>query len=126
MIKGIHHISMKCKNEEEYRKVRHFYKEVLQLSVIMECDFCILLGTGAGVVEIFSSGSDSHEKGIIRHFAFTVFDVQACVDAVEKAGYQVFIAPKKVHIGGDPSFPATIAFCRGPLGEEIEFFCQEW
>ncbi|MBR5513852.1 MAG: VOC family protein [Ruminococcus sp.] len=126
MIKGIHHISMKCQNDEEYSKVRSFYAEILQLSVVKECDACILLDTGAGIVEIFRDGTEFPEKGVIRHFAFAVDDVQACVDAVEAAGYEVFIAPKTVNIGGDSSFPATIAFCYGPLGEEIEFFCQGW
>ena len=126
MIKGIHHISMKCKNEEEYQKVRRFYVDVLKLSVIKECDACILLDTGAGIVEIFRDGTESLEKGTIRHFAFAVDDVQTCVDAVESAGYEVFIAPKNVQIGGDSAYSATIAFCYGLLGEEIEFFCQEW
>lgn len=126
MIKGIHHISMKCQNEEEYQKVRSFYTETLQLPVIKECDVCILLDTGAGLVEIFRDGAESLKKGVIRHVAFTVDDVQSCVNVVEAAGYEVFIAPKTVQIGGDPAFPAAIAFCRGPLGEEIEFFCQGW
>ncbi len=126
MIKGIHHISMKCQNEEEYQKVRRFYAETLRLSVVKECEACILLDTGAGIVEIFRDGTESLEKGVIRHFAFAVDDVQACVNAVEAAGYEVFIAPKTVQIGGDPAFSATIAFCYGPLGEEIEFFCQGW
>lgn len=126
MIKGIHHISMKCQNEDEYQKVRRFYTELLRLSVIKECDSCILLDTGAGLVEIFRDGTESLGKGVIRHAAFAVDDVQACAETVERAGYEVFIAPKNVQIGGDPAYPATIAFCRGPLGEEIEFFCQGW
>ena len=28
--------------------------------------------------------------------------------------------------GGDTNLHATIAFCKGPLGEEIEFFASEW
>ena len=79
-----------------------------------------------GIVEILRDGTELLEKGVIRHFAFAVDDVQACVNAVEAAGYEVFIAPKTVHIGGDSAFPAIIAFCYGPLGEEIEFFCQGW
>lgn len=126
MIKGIHHISMKCQNEKEYMKVRSFYTETLQLSVIKECEACILLDTGAGIVEIFRDGTELLDKGVIRHFAFAVDDVQACVNAVKAAGYEVFIAPKTVHIGGDSAFPAIIAFCYGPLGEVIEFFCQGW
>ena len=126
MIKGLHHISMKCQNEEEYRKVRHFYTEILRLSVIKECDTCTLLDTGSGIVEIFRNGKETLGKGVIRHVAFSVDDVRACVNVVARAGYEVFIAPKEIQIGNDPAFPATIAFCRGPLGEEIEFFCQKW
>lgn len=29
LIKGIHHVSMKCKNQEEYKKVVEFYNEIL-------------------------------------------------------------------------------------------------
>ncbi len=126
MIKGLHHISMKCQSEEEYLRVRRFYAETLRLSVIKECAACILLDTGAGIVEIFRDGTEWLEKGVIRHFAFAVEDVQACADAVQAAGYEVFIAPKTVQIGGDAAYPATVAFCYGPLGEEIEFFCQGW
>jgi len=33
---------------------------------------------------------------------------------------------KEVDVGGDTNLHATIAFCKGPLGEEIEFFSSEW
>ena len=126
MIKGIHHISMKCKNDEEYQKVKFFYTETLKLSVFKECDYCILFDTGAGMIEIFKDGKEDLEKGMIRHFAFTVDDTDACAEKVKSDGYEVFVEPKDIQIGGDPSLKARIAFCRGPLGEEIEFFCQKW
>lgn len=126
MIRGIHHVSMKCRNDAEYQEVRTFYTEILKLTVIKECAACLLLNTGAGIVEIFRNGEEKPERGIIRHFAFAVEDTDACADAVKSAGYEVFIAPKDVQVGGDPAYPARIAFCRGPLGEEIEFFCQKW
>lgn len=126
MIKGIHHISMKCKNDEEYQKVKFFYTETLKLSVFKECDNCILFDTGAGMIEIFKDGKEDLEKGMIRHFAFTVDDTDACAEKVKSDGYEVFVEPKDIQIGGDPSLKARIAFCRGTLGEEIEFFCQKW
>lgn len=126
MVKGIHHISMKCQNEEEYQRVRHFYTGLLQMTIIKESENCTLLDTGAGIVEIFRNGKETLGKGVIRHVAFAVEDVEACVNAVIRAGYEVFLAPKEIQIGDDPAFPATIAFVRGPLGEEIEFFCQRW
>ena len=33
LIKGIHHVSMKCESAEEYQKVISFYKEVLEIPV---------------------------------------------------------------------------------------------
>lgn len=125
MIKGIHHISMKCCNAEEYAKVKEFYTKILGLKVIKECDACLLMDTGNGIVEIFCDGTPT-PQGIIRHFAFTVDNVEAVSTAVEAAGYEVYVQPKDICIDGDPAFPATIAFCKGPLGEDIEFFSQKW
>ena len=79
LVKGLHHVSMKCSSMEEYEKTVDFYKNITD-------------------------------------------DVDACVEAVKKAGYEVFIEPKNIEIASMPVFPARIAFCRGPLGEEIEFF----
>ena len=41
---------------------------------------------------------------------------------VQAAGYEVFLGPKELLIPSEPPLSARIAFCRGPLGEEIEFF----
>lgn len=54
MIKGIHHVSLECRDAKEYEHTIAFYKDVLMLS--------------------------------------------------------------------EPPFPIRGAFCKGPLGEEIEFF----
>lgn len=126
LVKGIHHVAMKCFGQEEYNKVKAFYKDVLGLEIVEEWKTCTLFDTGAGVVEVFTDGSEPLETGVIRHFAFAVDDVEACVAAVKAAGYEVFMEPKEVCLGGDTAYPAKVAFCRGPLGEEIEFFCQRW
>ena len=126
LIKGLHHISMKTCSEDEYRCARTFYVDLLGLSIVKESDVCLLLDTGSGIVEIFRNGYQPLPQGNLRHFAFAVDDVVACAKLVEQAGYEVFVQPKAVNIGGDESFPAEVAFCRGPLGEQIEFFCQHW
>ncbi len=126
LIKGLHHISMKTCNDEEYRRARSFYVDLLGLRIVKECEACLLLDTGSGIVEIFRNGVEPLPQGVLRHLAFAVDDVAACVSLVEQAGYEVFIQPKSVNIGGDENFPAEVAFCKGPLGEEIEFFCQRW
>ena len=38
---------------------------------------------------------------------------------------EVFIEPKDIKIASTPAFPARIAFCKGPLGEEIELRSEE-
>ena len=126
MIKGIHHVSMKTRNDAEYERVKKFYSEILGLKIIKECESCLLLDTGNGIVEIFRNGTEEAVRGVIRHFAFAVDDVKKCVDAVSGAGYEVFVPMKEVDVGGDTNLHATIAFCKGPLGEEIEFFSSEW
>ena len=65
-------------------------------------------------------------QGVIRHFAFAVKDVEACVAAVRAGGYPILVEPKTVAIGGNAAFSAKIAFCKGALGEKIEFFQQMW
>jgi len=41
---------------------------------------------------------------------------------VKSAGYEVFKEPQNIVIPSTPEYPARMAFCYGPLGEEIEFF----
>mgnify|MGYP000107456286 FL=1 len=125
MIKGIHHVSMKCSNQEEYEKTLHFYKDILGLPVKRSWNAGIMLDTGAGLIEIFNDGEEKLDKGVIRHFAFAVDDADRCIDTVRKAGYEVFVEPKDVVIASMPPLPARVAFCYGPLGEEIEFFVEK-
>ena len=113
---------MKCSSTEEYEKTIDFYKNILGIPVAREWQAGIMLDTGNGIVEIFNDGDDAPGKGVIRHFAFATNDVDACVEAVKAAGYEVFIEPKDIEIASTPVFPARIAFCKGPLGEEIELF----
>lgn len=122
LIKGIHHVSMKCCNEAEYNKTIAFYRDVLGLEVVRVWPAGIMLAAGNQLIEIFHDADRQLEQGVIRHFAFATDDVDACAKAVEDAGYEVFIAPKDIEIASEPPFPARIAFCHGALGEEIEFF----
>ena len=41
---------------------------------------------------------------------------------LQNAGYEVFIEPNNIVIKSEPEFHARMAFCFGPLGEEIELF----
>ena len=122
LIKDIHHVSLKCCNEEEYNKTIDFYKNVLGLEVVRTWKTGIMFEAGSSLIEIFNDGEVQLDKGMIRHFAFATDDVDACVKAVTDAGYEVFIGPKDIVIASEPEFPARMAFCHGPLGEDIEFF----
>jgi glyoxylase I family protein len=122
LVKGIHHVSLKCSSAQEYDEEKKFYSEVLQIPVAREWGSGIMFDTSAGVIEIFNDGEKALPQGTIRHFALATDDVDACVKAVSEAGYEVFVEPKDVVIASVPEFSARVAFCRGPLGEEIEFF----
>lgn len=125
LIKGIHHISLTTCDEKEYEKVVSFYKDILGLPVARTWDGGIMFDAGGQIIEIFTNGEEKLTKGVIRHFALATDDVDACVKAVTDAGYQVFKGPKDIEIPSSPSFPARMAFCYGPLGEEVEFFCEK-
>lgn len=125
LVKGIHHVSMKCSSTEEYHKTIDFYKNVMEIPVVRSWAAGTMLDTGNGIIEIFNNGEEHLGMGVIRHFAFATDDVDACVTAIKAAGYEVFIEPKNIRIASEPPFPARIAFCRGPLGEEIELFEEQ-
>ena len=126
-IAGIHHIALKCCGIEEYKKTVDFYHGILGLPVARTWgegeNSGIMLDTGAGLFEIFANANDKLGMGALRHIALAVEDVDVCVEAVRAAGYEVTVEPCDICIGSTPPYPARIAFCIGPVGEELEFFC---
>ncbi|MBP0966702.1 MAG: VOC family protein [Oscillospiraceae bacterium] len=122
MIKGIHHISMKCGTDAEFQKAKDFYLRVLGLKAVREWPAGIMIDTGCGLIEIFSSGTGIREQGAIRHFALLTDDTDGLAERIREAGYDVFIAPNDRVIPSEPPFPLRMAFCTGPLGEQIELF----
>lgn len=122
MISGLHHISLKCATLEEFEKAKKFYVDLLGFTIVREWPEGIMIDFGNGMLEIFNNGEGIKTKGALRHIAFATDDVDGIVDLVRNAGYEVFIEPKDIVIESEPIFPARMAFCYGPLGEEIEFF----
>ena len=122
MIKGMHHISMKCGTQETYSKAKAFYLDVLGMKTVREWPEGIMLSAGNCMIEIFCNGEGSAEKGAIRHFALLTDDIDALAEKIRQAGYAFFIEPDDRVIASDPPYPIRIAFCTGPLGEEIELF----
>ena len=122
MIKGLHHISMKCATKEEFEKAKSFYLDLLGFSIVRQWPQGIMIDLGNTQLEIFCNGNGVKDLGAIRHMAFTTDDVEEIVANVKDAGYEVFIEPKDIVIDSEPEFHARMAFCFGPLGEQIEFF----
>lgn len=125
MIKGIHHISMKCARQEDLDKVKEFYIELLGMRLCREWESGIMIDSGCGIIEVFTNGEGERSIGAIRHVAFLTDDVDEIVQKVKSAGYTVFIEPNDRVIPSLPPLPIRMAFCYGPLGEEIEFFCEK-
>ena len=124
LINGLHHVALKCATSDEFRKVKEFYGSVLGLKKLREWKSGVMFDTGCGIVEIFNNADTQLPTGTIRHFAFVTDDIDACVATVKAAGYEVFDGPRDVDIPSDPIYRVRVAFCYGPLGEEIEFSCE--
>lgn len=126
LVKGIHHVSLKCKDNEELQKTIAFYQDILGLETARSWgegkNAGMMFDTGCGIIEIFTDTDADLPQGAIRHFAFETDDVDACIEAVRKAGYKVTREPENVEIPSSPSLPVRVGFCIGPVGEEIEFF----
>ena len=122
MILGMHHVSLKCGTSEELEKAKAFYMNTLGFAKVREWPEGIMIDFGNGMLEIFSNGPGIKAKGALRHIAFLTDNVDEITDKVKKAGYEVFIEPNDIVIKSDPEYTARMAFCFGPLGEEIEFF----
>lgn len=128
MIKGVHHIALRCGDRAEYQKTIAFYHELLGMEIVRSWgtgdDLGTMLNNGNSLMEIFSRGKVSGSYGAVHHIALATDDVDGCVEAVRAAGYEITMEPKEIVIASCPEFPARIAFCVGPVGESIEFFCE--
>ena len=124
MIRGIHHISMKCGTEEELRRVKDFYIDILGLKICRTWSDGLMIDTGNGYIEIFTNAEGEHRLGSIRHLALITDDVDDIVRKVKSAGYEVFVEPNDKVIDSDPEYKISMAFCYGPLGEQIEFYSE--
>ena len=73
-------------------------------------------------MEIFANAPATLPQGTLRHLAFATENVDECVGVVREAGYEITMEPTDICIPAAVPYPARIAFCIGPVGEEIEFF----
>ena len=130
LISGIHHVCIKC-SVEEVEEVKKFYSEVLEMPILRSWgeegteSYGMMFDTGSGVIEVFAEAKEQLLQGAIRHFALSTEEVDRCVEKVRAAGYKITMEPNDIVIGSQPPLPARIAFVIGPVGEEIEFFCEK-
>lgn len=126
LITGIHHVALKCRGVAEFERTVRFYKEILCLPVARSWGIRegagIMLDTGNGLLEIFANAEDNPGQGALRHIALATKDVDACIETIRKAGYLITVEPNDIVIPSIPPCAARVAFCLGPVGEEIEFF----
>ena len=125
MISGVHHIALKCGTEEEIERVRNFYIDTLGMMICREWPDGIMIDTGNCLLEVFTNGNGVKEIGALRHIAFATDDVDGIIQRVKDAGYEDFIEPTDKEMKSNPVYPFRMAFCYGPLGEEVEFFCEK-
>ena len=128
LTKGVHHIAIKCAGLEHFERTMHFYHTLLGMPIVREWSSaeglpCAMVDIGGGSkMEIFANAPDVLPQGTLRHLAFAVDSVDECVAAVREAGYKITMEPTDICIPSATPYPARIAFCIGPVGEEIEFF----
>jgi glyoxylase I family protein len=124
---GSHHIAIQTRDWAASLKL---YRDVLGMKVIAEFGSSerkiILLDIGDGShVELFEPKPDTAKPGSsapndpLMHFALATSDTRAATEHVRRAGYEITVEPKDVNLG---SLNVTIAFFKGPNGEELEFF----
>ena len=109
MIKGIHHVSMKCNTEKEISKVKEFYISVLGMKIIREWPDGFMIDTGNGYIEIFTNADGEHRLGSIRHFALLTDDVDSIAEKVKDAGYELFVEPNDKVIRSVPEAMYNVA-----------------
>ncbi|MBQ7336715.1 MAG: VOC family protein [Clostridia bacterium] len=128
LTKGIHHIALKCDNVEHFNETVHFYHDLYGMEIVRTWTTgeqnapCMMLDTGAGVLEICANGVDRPGQGALRHIALEVDSVDECIEIARNAGYRISIEPRDICFNSEPPYPARMGFCIGPVGEEVEFF----
>jgi glyoxylase I family protein len=124
---GTHHISVQTSDWEESLRL---YQDVLGMELVAQ------FGSTQKPMALLDMGDGSHIELVgpdpkggritastpdhpILHFALATTDTLTSVEVVRQAGYEITLEPKVVDLNG---LEVTIAFFKGPNGEEIEFF----
>jgi len=124
---GLHHISIQTRDWDASLRL---YRDILGMEVVAEFGSperpIVLLDIGDGShVELLAPKADTPVMDSpapvmpIAHLALAATDTRAAIEYVREAGYPIITEPRTVDLSG---MRVTIAFFKGPNGEEIEFF----
>ena len=88
----------------------------------------VLLDTGDGNYFEISQGDPDQEygEGVFKHIALRTDDCEATLKRVIAGGAEVTMETRDVTLKTDPPIPIRIAFFKGPDGELIELFQDEY
>jgi catechol 2,3-dioxygenase-like lactoylglutathione lyase family enzyme len=123
---GSHHVAIQTRDWDASLKL---YCDVLGMEIVSEFGSIerkiVLLDMGDGShIELFQPKADTPtaiptHSDPIMHIALATTDTRAATEHVRKAGYEITFEPKDLVLG---KLSVTIAFFKGPNGEELEFF----
>lgn len=128
LLSGVHHVCLKAVGSAPYDRAKDFYIGTMGFSLVREWGEgdgrgC-MIQLGNCLMELMANGTpELNPDGFYRHIAFQTEDVDGALALVKAAGCPVIMEPSDRNLGG--SYPIRIAFCSGPLGEEIEFFQEK-
>ncbi|MDD3243551.1 MAG: VOC family protein [Eubacteriales bacterium] len=129
-IKGTHHINLRPCGEKAYEETVAFYTQTLGMPVVRswgegEKRGC-MIDTGDSVMEL-NCAQQAADSGTpaVNHFALATDHVDEVTELVRRAGYAITVEPMDACLPCEKLYPIRIAFCRGPVGESIEFFMEK-
>jgi len=127
LIRGIHHAALKYEGIAKFQEAIHFYHDLLGVPILRSwgkgTDSVAMLDTGNGILELFANGI-APAYGVIAHIALAAEDVDLCINIVRMSGYEIIMEPIDMVFPVTPPYRSRIAFCIGPGGERVEFFCE--
>ena len=128
LLQGVHHVCLKAQGSRDYERAREFYLEILGFRLVREWgegdDRGCMIQLGNCLLELMANGKpEQNTQGIYRHIAFRTENADSAFALAVSAGCPVVMEPCDRNLGG--RYPIRIAFCTGPLGEELEFFQEK-
>ncbi len=133
MVKGLHHVALRCTGLENYQETLDFYLNIIGMKLRYSwgegLNAASMLELNGGVLEIFAQGRAAGDIGAVNHFCFATDDPVSAAVKVAEAGYPVLVPPTEVRL--DLTAPSrselklVYSYCMGPVGEVIEFYKEE-